>query len=86
MIIIYTMVHSVWKKLGFIVVSSNVATPRNVVYDGHNSLSRYANRTFSKPPVQELQCNQNQSVDPTPKNTCPFIISPSFCAHISTSC
>lgn len=68
-------VYGVWQKLGFIGVSSNVATPRNVVYDG-------------QPPVQELQCNQNQSVDrKTPKKymTFPFI-SPSFCAHISSSC
>ena len=48
-------VYGVWQKLGFIGVSLNVATPRNVVYDG-------------QPPVQELQCNQNQSVDrKTPK-------------------
>ena len=46
----------------------------------HSSLSRYVKGTFSKhdlnPPVQELKCNQKQSVDPTPQKI--YMTSPSF--------
>ncbi len=71
-------VYSVWQKLGLGWFRRFFKCRHNL--KEHSSLSRYVKGTFSKhdlnPPVQELKCNQKQSVDPTPQKI--YMTSPSF--------